>query len=95
MTHTQKQEATKIKTYDLLGYYSASKNPLPTFPDNVSVPYSGVRKSNKPLPTFRDRVSVPYSRVKKPNNPLPTFRDNVSVPSSRVKKFKSLGFLDP
>jgi hypothetical protein len=33
---------------DLLGYYAASSgNPLPTFRDNVSVPYSRAKKSKK------------------------------------------------
>jgi hypothetical protein len=34
--------------YALLGHYAASSvNPLPTFRDNVSVPYSSVKKSKR------------------------------------------------
>jgi hypothetical protein len=38
----------KYNIYDLLGYYAASNdNSLPTFRDNLSVPFSRVKKSKK------------------------------------------------
>jgi hypothetical protein len=62
----------------LLGYYAASNgNPLPTFRDNVSVPFSMVKKSKK-------KKNYAASN----GNSLPTFRDDVSVRSSRTKKSK-------
>jgi hypothetical protein len=42
----------------LLGYYTAwSGNPLLTFQDNVSVPSSGLKKSNKKL-LFLDSLTL-------------------------------------
>jgi hypothetical protein len=49
----------------LLGYYAAySGDSVPTFRDNLFVPYSGVKNPCYFVPTFRDNLSVSSSGVK-------------------------------
>ena len=56
-----------LRSEDLLGYYAASNdNPLPTFRDKASVPFSRVKKSMKK----RDRHVAPETSVKHSHSTL-------------------------